>query len=155
MKKKSRTRRRSETRKASARGPSYRISARETWRNMGMKGRIALSGSVLAFLILVSQASGVLRGTYHAVRPYADRATEIVLAGWQYDRAIAELRDVNEQIRRLEQKKKILAAPTRQHPRGRSLSEDDKFFLRTLYRDREKVEKALKYIDATQRPYAK
>ena len=153
--KKARTRKQSRARKSSAGGLSYRISARETWKNMGMKGRIALSGSVLAFLILASQASGILKGTYHAVRPYADRATEIVLAGWQYDRAIAELRDVNEQIRRLEQKKKILAAPTRQHPRGQRLIPDDEFFLRTLYRDREKVQKALKYIDATQRPYAK
>ncbi len=101
---KSRTRIRSEARKAKAARPFYREGVAQTWRNMGMKGRIALCGSVLAFLVLVSQASGILRGTYHAVRPYADRATEIVLAGWQYDRAVAELRDVNEQIRRLEQK---------------------------------------------------
>lgn len=120
-----------------------------------MPKKIALAGSLLALLVLVSQASGVLKGTYHAVRPYADRATEIVLAGWQYDRAVAELRSVNEQIRRLENKKKILAAPTAQHPRGRRLSADDEFFLRTLYRDREKLEKTLKYIDATQRPYSK
>lgn len=152
---KSLTRMRSEVRKAKAARPFYREGIRETWRNMGMKGRIALCGSVLAFLLLVSQASGILKGTYHAVRPYADRATEIVLAGWQYDRAVAELRDVNEQIRRLEQKKKVLAATTRQHPQGLDLSKDDKYFLSVLYRDKDHIEKALKYIDATQRPYAK
>lgn len=152
---KSRTRIRSEARKAKAARPFYREGVSQTWRNMGIKGRVALCGSVLAFLVLVSQASGILKGTYHAVRPYADRATEIVLAGWQYDRAVAELRDVNEQIRRLEQKKKVLAAPTRQHPRGQDLSKDDRYFLSVLYRDKDTITKALKYIDTTQRPYAK
>lgn len=145
----------SEGRKKKTARPFYREGVGQTWRNMGMKGRIALVGSVLAFLVLVSQASGILKGTYHAVRPYADRATEIVLAGWQYDRAVAELRDVNEQIRRLEQKKKVLAAPTKQHPRGLGLSKDDKYFLSVLYRDKDSIQKALRYIDATQRPYAK
>ncbi len=120
-----------------------------------MKGRIALCGSVLAFIVFAGQASGVLTGAYHMVRPYADRTTEIVLAGWQYDRAVAELRGVNEQIRRLEQKKKVLAAPTRQRPRGQDLSKDDKYFLSVLYRDKDQIEKALKYINKTQRPYAK
>ncbi len=122
---------------------------------MGVKARIALVGSVLAFLVLVSQASGVLKGTYHYVRPYAERATEIVVAGWQYDRLISELRDVNEQIRRLEAQKKLLALPSEKHPRGRSLHPDDQYFLQRLYRDKAKIERALKHIDATQMPYAK
>lgn len=122
---------------------------------MGLKARVALVGSVLAFLVLASQASGVLSGGYHWIRPYADRATEIVMAGWQYDRAVSELRDINEQIRRLENKKKVLSTPTRKHPDGRRLSADDRYFLNRLFRDRDKVQKKLKYIDATQRPYAK
>jgi hypothetical protein len=122
---------------------------------MGMKARVALCGSVLAFVVLVSQASGILKGTYHAVRPYADRATEIVLAGWQYDRLTSELRDINEQIRRLDAQKKLLAVPTRSDPRGKQLHPDDQYFLNRLYRDKLKLEKALNYIDQTQMPYAK
>jgi hypothetical protein len=122
---------------------------------MGLKGRVALVGSILAFLVLASQASGILRVTYHKVRPYADRATEIVLAGWQYDRALSELRDIKEKIRRLENKRKVLAVPTKKHPRGRTLHEDDQYFLDRLYRDKKKVEKTLQYIDQTQMPYAK
>ncbi len=133
----------------------YRQSAKDTWTNMGIKARVALVGSLLAFLALAGQASGVLTGTYHWIRPYADRATEIVTAGWQYDRALSELRDINEQIRRLENKKKVLAVHTRQFPRGRRLHEDDSYFLNRLYRDRKKMEQMLKYIDQTQRPYAK
>ncbi len=136
-------------------GIPYRQSAKDTWANMGLKARIAVVGSVLAFLVIASQASGVLTGTYHWMRPYADRATEIVTAGWQYDRALSELRDINEQIRRLENKKKVLAVHTRQFPRGRRLHEDDSYFLNRLYRDRKKMEQMLKYIDQTQRPYAK
>ncbi len=120
-----------------------------------MPKKIALAGSLLALLAVGGQASGVLTGAYHFARPYADRATEIVLAGWQYDRAVSELRDVNEQIRRLEEKKNVLAIPSRQHPRGRQLHPDDAYFLRRLYRDKERLQRMLKYIDQTQRPYAK
>lgn len=122
---------------------------------MGIKARIVLVGSVFAGIVFASQATGVLTGTYHAVRPYAERATEVVLAGWQYDRALSELRDVKESIRRLENKKKRLAATTRQHPRGQRLNKDDDYFLDRLYRDRKRLEKMLKYIDQKQRPYAK
>ena len=146
MKKQARPRARSTAKKAGMPTRTYREGARETWRKMTMKGKVALCGSVLALLLLVSQASGVLVGTYHAVRPYADRATEILVAGWQYDRAVSELRDVKEQIRRLEDKKKVLAIPTMKHPRGRGLSADDEYFLGRLYRDGQKIEKTLKYI---------
>jgi hypothetical protein len=122
---------------------------------MGMKAKVALCGSVLAFVVLVSQASGILKGTYHAVRPYADRATEIVLAGWQYDRLTSELRDINEQIRRLDAKKKLLEVPTHSTPRGKQLHPDDQYFLNRLHRDKMKLEKALNYIDQTQMPYSK
>lgn len=147
--------RRASRRKTRALEPTYRRSARQTWANMGPKARVALVGSVLAFLVLASQASGVLTGTYHWMRPYADRATEIVMAGWQYDRAVNELRDVTEQIRRLETLRKVLAVKTRDFPRGRQLSKDDEYFLGRLYRDKGEIEKKLKYIDQTQRPYAK
>ncbi len=122
---------------------------------MGFKGRVALGGSVLAFFLLVSQASGILRATYDKVRPYAGRATEILVSGWQYDRARAELRDVNERIRRLNEKKKLRAIPTRQHPRGQDLSKDDQYQLDKLYRDQRKLEKTLQHIDKTQMPYVK
>lgn len=150
--KQSRTRKRSQARKARL---SYRKGVKETWKGMGMKSRVALCGSLLAFVVLVSQASGVLKASYHAVRPYADRATEILVSGWQYDRTKSELRDVNERIRRLEDKKKLLAVQTRQHPNGRDLTKDDHYSLGKLYRDQSKLEKILRHIDKTQMPYAK
>lgn len=143
------------TRKKRTKPIRYRISFRESLRNMGLKARVALIGSILAFLVLVSQASGILKATYHTVRPYADRATEILVSGWQYDRTRSELRDVNERIRRLEERKKILAIPTRQHPRGKTLHKDDVYELGKLYRDQRKLNQVLQYIDKTQRPYAK
>ena len=149
------TKARTSKNRRAVKGRPYRQSVRETWGNMGMKARVALVGSILAFILLVSQAGGVLRTTYHTVRPYADKVTEVLVAGWQYDRAVSELRDISEQIRRLEAKKKILAVPSKQHPRGRRLNPDDTYFLQRLYRDKKKIENLLKYIDQTQMPYAK
>ena len=110
---------------------------------MGLKARVALIGSLLALILVVSQASGILKATYHTVRPYADRATEILVSGWQYDRTRSELRDVNERIRRFEERKKILAIPTRKDPRGKSLHKDDLYELDKLYRDQRKLQQIL------------
>ena len=122
---------------------------------MGLKGKVALVGSVLAVLVIAGQATGVLAGVYDWIRPYAGRATEIIVSGWQYDRAKSELRDVNDRIRRLQERKKIVGIPTEKFPRGRDLSKDDEYELQKLYRDQGKLEKVLRYIDKTQMPYAK
>ena len=75
--------------------------------------------------------------------PYANQSVEIIVAGWQYDRAKAELRDVTDRIERLQDRKKVV---------GRKFDPDDQKTLDRLREDKDKIERVIKQIDSTQKP---
>ena len=112
--------------------------------NTGKK--IVSIGAVCTALVAIWVAYGAARSI--AVQtvgqwPYANQSVEIIVAGWQYDRAKAELRDLADRIERLQDRKKVV---------GRKFDPDDQKTLDRLREDKDKIERVIKQIDSTQKP---
>ena len=113
---------------------------------MPPRRRIIAAGIVCTALVAIWTAIGTARSV--AIQtvgewPYANQRVEVIVAGWQQDRAKAELRDVSERIERLQNRKA--------RSQGRFDSDDQKT-LNGLYRDRDNLERIIKEIDATRKP---
>ena len=113
---------------------------------MPLRQRIVAIGLVCTALVAIWAAMGTAKNV--AVQtvgewPYANQRVEVVVAGWQQDRARAELRDVNERIERLQNR--------RARSRGRFDSDDQKT-LDNLHRDKDNLERLIKEIDSTRKP---
>ena len=112
--------------------------------NTGKK--IVSVGAVCTALVAIWVAAGAAKSI--AVQtmgqwPYANQGVEIIVAGWQYDRAKAELRDISDRVGRLQDRKKIL---------GVKFDQDDQKTLNGLLRDRDNLERLIRQIDSTQKP---
>ena len=119
---------------------------RERWTGMNAKQKIVGIGAVCTALVAVWIAVGAARSV--AVQtigqwPYANQSVEVIIAGWQFDRAKAEMRDISDRIQRLQDRKKIL---------GSKFDLDDQKTLNGLLRDRDNLERVIRQIDSTQRP---
>lgn len=119
---------------------------REHWAGMSASQKIISIGAICTALVAAWVAIGTARSI--AVQtvgqwPYANQSVEIIVAGWQFDRAKAELRDISDRIGRLQDRKKIL---------GGKFDPDDQKTLNGLLRDRDNLERVIKQIDSTQRP---
>ena len=119
---------------------------RERWTGMNARQKIVGVGAVCTALVAVWVAVGAARSI--AVQtvgqwPYANQSVEVIVAGWQFDRAKAEMRDVSDRIQRLQDRKKIL---------GGRFDPDDQKTLNGLLRDRDNLERIIRQIDSTQRP---
>jgi len=75
--------------------------------------------------------------------PYATRATEFVVAGWQADRVANDLRDIKARIERLEIKRKV---------HGSGFNFQDQKELEYWYNQYRVNENTLKQIDQTRSP---
>lgn len=117
---------------------------------MTLKQKIVYSSTIVSAVLILfgAYAQGVSVGTEMVQRkfgrwPYANQATEFIVAGWQADRINNDLRDIKGRIERLEIKRKVP---------GTGFNFQDQKELDYWYGEYRRNEQILKQIDQTRRP---